>query len=62
VNLNNVFVLHNSFVCRQYELEFEQLKRGMFGRGLHGDARPSQGRCRTTGVGPKRMYATRRRS
>jgi phosphatidylserine/phosphatidylglycerophosphate/cardiolipin synthase-like enzyme len=37
VNLNNVFVFYNSFICRQYEIEFEQLKRGMFGRGMHGD-------------------------
>jgi phosphatidylserine/phosphatidylglycerophosphate/cardiolipin synthase-like enzyme len=37
VNLNNVVVFHNSYVCRQYEIEFEQLRRGMFGRGLHGE-------------------------
>lgn len=37
VNLNNVFVFHNSYVSRQYELEFEQLRLGTFGRGLHGD-------------------------
>ena len=37
VNLNNVVVFRNSYVCRQYEIEFEQLRRGMFGRGMHGD-------------------------
>jgi hypothetical protein len=37
VNLNNVVVFHNFYVCRQYEIEFEQLRRGMFGRGLHGE-------------------------
>lgn len=36
-NLNNVFVFHNSYISRQYELELEQLRRGAFGRGLHGD-------------------------
>jgi phosphatidylserine/phosphatidylglycerophosphate/cardiolipin synthase-like enzyme len=35
VNLNNVFVFHSSHISRQYELEFEQLKRGSFGRALH---------------------------
>jgi hypothetical protein len=30
-------VFHNSYVCRQYEVEFEQLRRGMFGRGMHGE-------------------------
>ena len=37
VNLNNVFVFRNAFICRQYEQEFEQLRRGSFGRGMHGD-------------------------
>jgi hypothetical protein len=37
VNLNSVVVFRNSYVCRQYELEFEQLRRGLFGRGLHGE-------------------------
>ena len=36
-NLNNVFVLRNAYVCRQYATEVEQLRRGSFGRGLHGD-------------------------
>ena len=38
VNLNHVFVFHSSFVCRQYEIEFAQLRHGQFGRGMHGDA------------------------
>jgi phosphatidylserine/phosphatidylglycerophosphate/cardiolipin synthase-like enzyme len=38
VNLNNVFVFNSGLVARQYELEFDQLRRGSFGRGLHGDA------------------------
>ena len=37
VNLNHVFVFHSAYVSRQYELEFLQLRHGMFGRGLHGD-------------------------
>jgi phosphatidylserine/phosphatidylglycerophosphate/cardiolipin synthase-like enzyme len=36
-NLNHVFVFRNSSVCRQYELEIEQLKLGRFGREIHGD-------------------------
>jgi len=35
-NLNHIFVFHNSNVCRQYELEIEQLKLGRFGREIHG--------------------------
>lgn len=35
-NLNHVFVFHNAFVCRQYATEVEQLRRGSFGRGMHG--------------------------
>jgi phosphatidylserine/phosphatidylglycerophosphate/cardiolipin synthase-like enzyme len=38
VNLNNVFVFRNLHIAREYEQEFEQLRRGSFGRGLHGDA------------------------
>jgi phosphatidylserine/phosphatidylglycerophosphate/cardiolipin synthase-like enzyme len=37
VNLNHVFVFHNAFVCRQYEVEFNQLRGGSFGRQRHGD-------------------------
>jgi len=37
VNLNNVFVFRNAYVCRQYQAEVEQLQRGSFGRGLHGE-------------------------
>jgi hypothetical protein len=29
--------LRNAYVCRQYEVEVEQLRRGSFGRGMHGD-------------------------
>lgn len=36
-NLNHVFVFGSSSVCRQYELEIEQLKLGRFGREIHGD-------------------------
>jgi phosphatidylserine/phosphatidylglycerophosphate/cardiolipin synthase-like enzyme len=36
-NLNHVFVFHNAYVCRQYELEFAQLRLGRFGREIHGD-------------------------
>ena len=36
-NLNHVIVFRNAYVCRQYEIEFEQLRQGRFGRGLHGD-------------------------
>ena len=35
-NLNHIVVFNNAFVCRQYETEVEQLRRGSFGRGLHG--------------------------
>jgi hypothetical protein len=37
INLNNVFVFRNAYVCRQYQAEVEQLQRGSFGRGLHGE-------------------------
>ena len=37
VNLNHVFVFHNANVCRQYEVEFNQLRGGSFGRQRHGD-------------------------
>jgi len=36
-NLNNVFVFNDADVCRQYRIEVEQLRRGSFGRGLHGE-------------------------
>jgi hypothetical protein len=36
-NLNHVFIFRNAYVCRQYEVEVEQLRRGSFGRGMHGD-------------------------
>jgi phosphatidylserine/phosphatidylglycerophosphate/cardiolipin synthase-like enzyme len=36
-NLNHVFVFRNAFVCRQYLVEVEQLRHGVFGRGLHGE-------------------------
>lgn len=36
-NLNHVFVFDSAFVCRQYETEVEQLRRGSFGRRMHGD-------------------------
>ena len=36
-NLNHVFVLRSSYVCRQYLTEVEQLRRGSFGRGMHGE-------------------------
>jgi len=35
-NLNHVVVFKSAYVCRQYEAEVEQLRRGSFGRGLHG--------------------------
>jgi phosphatidylserine/phosphatidylglycerophosphate/cardiolipin synthase-like enzyme len=37
VNLNHVIVFHSAYVCRQYEIEFAQLRLGQFGRGWHGD-------------------------
>lgn len=37
LNLNNVFVFRNAYVCQQYRVEVEQLSRGRFGRELHGD-------------------------
>ena len=37
VNLNHVFVFRSAYVCRQYEIEFAQLRLGQFGRGWHGD-------------------------
>ena len=37
INLNNVFVFRNAYICRQYLTEVEQLQRGSFGRGLHGE-------------------------
>ncbi|MFI7062626.1 phospholipase D-like domain-containing protein [Kribbella sp. NPDC050124] len=36
-NLNHVVVFDNAYICRQYETEVEQLRRGSFGRGMHGD-------------------------
>jgi phosphatidylserine/phosphatidylglycerophosphate/cardiolipin synthase-like enzyme len=38
VNLNNVFVFRNPYVCRQYETEFKQLAGGEFGRARHGES------------------------
>jgi phosphatidylserine/phosphatidylglycerophosphate/cardiolipin synthase-like enzyme len=35
-NLNHVVVFNSAYICRQYEDEVEQLRRGSFGRGLHG--------------------------
>ena len=43
VNLNNLFVFHNAFISRQYEQEFDQLRRGSFGRGMHGEAPSTYG-------------------
>jgi phosphatidylserine/phosphatidylglycerophosphate/cardiolipin synthase-like enzyme len=37
VNLNHVFVFRSAYICRQYEIEFAQLRLGQFGRGWHGD-------------------------
>ena len=37
VNLNHVFVFHNAFVCRQYEVEFKQLRARDVRARLHGD-------------------------
>jgi phosphatidylserine/phosphatidylglycerophosphate/cardiolipin synthase-like enzyme len=37
-NLNNVVIFRSAYVCRQYLAEVEQLKRGSFGRGMHGAA------------------------
>jgi phosphatidylserine/phosphatidylglycerophosphate/cardiolipin synthase-like enzyme len=36
-NLNSVFVFHDADVCRLYRVEVEQLRRGSFGRALHGE-------------------------
>lgn len=36
-NLNHVLVFHHAAVCRQYELEFDQIRLGRFGRQIHGD-------------------------
>jgi len=36
-NLNHVFVFNSTSVCRQYELEFDELSLGRFGRQIHGD-------------------------
>jgi hypothetical protein len=30
-------IFRNAYVCRQYEVKVEQLRRGSFGRGMHGD-------------------------
>ncbi|KAA1421480.1 phospholipase [Nocardioides humilatus] len=42
-NLNHVFVFRNSYVCRQYLTEVEQLRHGSFGRGMHGDVPKTYG-------------------
>ena len=54
VNLNNVFVFRNVHIAREYEQEFEQLRRGSFGRGLHGDAPSVYG---LSGVPVKVLFA-----
>lgn len=36
-NLNNVFVVHDPKICREYVGEFKRLERGQFGRGALGD-------------------------
>ena len=44
-NLNHVFVFRDHRICGEYLAEVEQLHRGQFGRGMHGDV------PRTYGVG-----------
>lgn len=36
-NLNHLVVFNDSRICREYFQEFEQIQRGSFGRGNHGD-------------------------
>jgi phosphatidylserine/phosphatidylglycerophosphate/cardiolipin synthase-like enzyme len=36
-NLNHIFVFNSTAVCSQYELEFQQISLGRFGREIHGD-------------------------
>ena len=40
-NLNSVFVFNDANVARQYRDEVAQLRRGSFGRGMHGDVPPT---------------------
>jgi hypothetical protein len=37
VNLNHLFVFDTAYVCRQYEVEFNQLRGGSVGRQAHGE-------------------------
>ena len=53
-NLNHIVVFHSAFICRQYETEVEQLRRGSFGRGLHGMSRRS---TTSAGVPVKVLFA-----
>jgi phosphatidylserine/phosphatidylglycerophosphate/cardiolipin synthase-like enzyme len=39
-NLNHVLVFHNAHVCRLYEGEFDQIRRGRFGREIQADPEP----------------------
>lgn len=36
-NLNHIVVFHDSRTCRAYQVEFDQIRSGQFGRGMHGE-------------------------
>jgi phosphatidylserine/phosphatidylglycerophosphate/cardiolipin synthase-like enzyme len=54
VNLNHIFVFYNSYICRQYEVEFNQLRGGSFGRQRHGEV---PGTYNLAGVPVKVLFA-----
>ncbi|AWS44387.1 phosphatidylserine/phosphatidylglycerophosphate/cardiolipin synthase family protein [Streptosporangium sp. 'caverna'] len=35
-NLNHIVVFHDARICNEYGTEFEQIRAGSFGRGIHG--------------------------
>lgn len=53
-NLNHAFIFRNSYICRQYLTEVEQLRKGSFGRGMHGDVPKTYG---LSGVPVKVLFA-----
>jgi phosphatidylserine/phosphatidylglycerophosphate/cardiolipin synthase-like enzyme len=36
-NLNHIVVFHDARICNEYTVEFDHIRAGLFGRGIHGD-------------------------
>jgi phosphatidylserine/phosphatidylglycerophosphate/cardiolipin synthase-like enzyme len=53
-NLNHLFIFRNPRVCAEYATEVDQLARGSFGRGMHGEVPQTLG---VAGVPVKILFA-----